>query len=895
MQRRHSVVGRQRQLRALDEAFRQAPAGGRFALVTGAPGSGRTALLDAAADAWSAADVMVLRVPPPADPHDPVAGFAALLHVLREQYGQFANPLLTGPLSAIGAACDSRASSVPHRLLLLAQETAAAIALICRPGPAVLIADDVDANPGLTPALAAAVRSNCLVVAAGTGTARQSSLADTVVELTPLAAESVREILARRHGAPVDEAVLPALTTALGPLAGNPATILQTTDELAGSGRLVVVADHLCLLEPHAPIPLPVDHRLVASVRRRGVVAVRLATMAAVTRFRLNDLPLFADATLGQVDNYGATLDELVADGALLVGPDDVISPSCPAAAARFAAEAGAVTRLHRAYAAAMLRRAGSGVPADRAALADHVTSAGGTMPTGRRTALALAATAAKVMEREPDRAANWLDAALRHAGGAPVDEDLLGWLMRLLMRTGQFARLAEVVRAAPADRADLPAAGVLAAVHAGVPVAEVLSSPPDRRAIAPWADRWLTPAPVVVTGPVGPTTTRSSTGSLDCGPALVTDAEFALVGWAVDGGDPPGPSTEDRPGGADRQQDQLLAAGAAGDLAQVFHLVLGTERYRIPADGPLAAYHRMLSARTRGDLPGVVSAARQVQLTSGRAPALCHLARIWAAESLGLQGRCAEAATWLSSVPDEPPYAALRWWVTNGLAGEPGTTAQARHRLDAARRARERQLAYGSRIGVAQLIVRAAGIAGRFGLVAQGREIVELVDPAAAGGQRFDLGTALLAQALAASDLPAAAEAIGLLRGGGDRVGLAYAALDLGRIAADPLPWLLEALHTAEEIRSPRLRAAAVDSMRARGVRRSRGQTSRAVLSAIETEIIALIRSGRTNRQIAVQMRMSEKTVENYLTRLFARTGCRSRVELVAASITSDTLDIAS
>ena len=40
------------------------------------------------------------------------------------------------------------------------------------------------------------------------------------------------------------------------------------------------------------------------------------------------------------------------------------------------------------------------------------------------------------------------------------------------------------------------------------------------------------------------------------------------------------------------------------------------------------------------------------------------------------------------------------------------------------------------------------------------------------------------------------------------------------------------------------------------------------------------------TNRQIASSVRISEKTVENYLTKLFARTGCRSRLDLAAASL---------
>ena len=68
-----------------------------------------------------------------------------------------------------------------------------------------------------------------------------------------------------------------------------------------------------------------------------------------------------------------------------------------------------------------------------------------------------------------------------------------------------------------------------------------------------------------------------------------------------------------------------------------------------------------------------------------------------------------------------------------------------------------------------------------------------------------------------------------------------------------------------------------------------------RDAFSTVEREIIGLIRRGWTNRQIAVQVRMSEKTVETYLTRLFARTGCRSRVELATANLSGYGLGAAS
>jgi DNA-binding CsgD family transcriptional regulator len=743
-----------------------------------------------------------------------------------------------------------------------------------------------------------------VVAASRTGTGRPAAIAGVVTELAPLDDAAVQEMLSHRYGVPVDEAVLPALRTALGPLAGNPATVLQTTAALAHAGRLVVVRGHLCLLEPQASIPLSADHPLVTGVRRQGASAVRLATMVSTTRFHLDALPLFAEATLGRVDGYGRVLDRLVADGALLVEPDGMLRPRCPALAARFVADAGSATaaRLHRAYAAEMLRQAGSGLPADRATLADHLASAGATLPADRRTAFALVATASEEMQREPQRAADWLDAALRHCDGAPAGAQILTRLLRLLVRTGQFSRLAEVVRAVPDDHPDLAAARALAALHTGAVAGAPPGASPAARPVQGVVDRWLTGIPSAT----NPSVERPYGGSA----SLVADAEFALVEWAFGGGGAEPAAEHTRPAAdgstspADHPgTDQLLVAGAAGDLAHVFHLVLGSGRYRVPLDGPFAAYHRMLASRSQGDLPGVVSAARQVGLTGGWAPVPRRLARLWAAESLALRRDPNEAAAWLASVPDEPPYAALRWWVANGPAGEPASPDEASSRLDSALRAYRVQLRYGSRIGIDRLLVRAAGIAARFGLTGRATEIARLAEaaqPWAEPGRTrttgaLDHGTVLMVRALTDADPAVAVEAVDAIRVRGDRVELGYAVVELGRVVAEPRRWLLEALEIAEEIGSPWLRSAAVDAMRVRGVRRPRGARTRTTLSPIETRIIELIRLGRTNRQIAVGIRMSEKTVENYLTRLFARTGCRSRVELAAASLTCDTLDLAS
>lgn len=54
--------------------------------------------------------------------------------------------------------------------------------------------------------------------------------------------------------------------------------------------------------------------------------------------------------------------------------------------------------------------------------------------------------------------------------------------------------------------------------------------------------------------------------------------------------------------------------------------------------------------------------------------------------------------------------------------------------------------------------------------------------------------------------------------------------------------------------------------------------------LTERERALARLIHEGRTNRQIARTLHISVKTVEAYLTRIYRKTSCSSRVELAVA-----------
>jgi len=86
------------------------------------------------------------------------------------------------------------------------------------------------------------------------------------------------------------------------------------------------------------------------------------------------------------------------------------------------------------------------------------------------------------------------------------------------------------------------------------------------------------------------------------------------------------------------------------------------------------------------------------------------------------------------------------------------------------------------------------------------------------------------------------------------------------------------------------RLRDEAARELRRRGRksgarrRRAPGGEGLAGLSGREREVADLVALGRTNKEIAADLFLSEKTVESHMTRLFGKLGVRSRAEVAEA-----------
>lgn len=101
------------------------------------------------------------------------------------------------------------------------------------------------------------------------------------------------------------------------------------------------------------------------------------------------------------------------------------------------------------------------------------------------------------------------------------------------------------------------------------------------------------------------------------------------------------------------------------------------------------------------------------------------------------------------------------------------------------------------------------------------------------------------------------------------------------GRFEIDELLRAIRGAVRGESYLSPSVAAVAVRL--AREQLRSVGSGGGPALTAREAEVLEAVCTGMTNAQIAAALFLSEKTVKNYLTRIFARLGAHSRAHAVA------------
>ncbi len=97
-----------------------------------------------------------------------------------------------------------------------------------------------------------------------------------------------------------------------------------------------------------------------------------------------------------------------------------------------------------------------------------------------------------------------------------------------------------------------------------------------------------------------------------------------------------------------------------------------------------------------------------------------------------------------------------------------------------------------------------------------------------------------------------------------GHRAKLCWMLLAAGTAVPDPTDLWAEAYTVATEIDSPVLRSQVRRLADERGVRLPLGRPRERRLSEVQTQVVEMVEQGMTNRQIARDLQVSEKTVEN-------------------------------
>ncbi|WP_211840591.1 LuxR family transcriptional regulator [Saccharopolyspora hirsuta] len=340
-----SIEGRDDVLAALRSALRDCEHTPRLVVVRGGAGLGKTRLLEVTARRWRSRGTRVahLRASASAPTRPDQHGVGALVDALRRDFDQFGDCGLVEAISELARFHQCEAAVTGPRFAAVAAELTWAFGRIGSLGPVAVLIDDVLEIPDPIPLLLAARRPGCAVIVSVRDDATPSpaatellGMADDVLDLDELDDEHIARIVGDFDGSAHQ-----ALRTALGPLYGNPGTVLAAVAELAEQGRIIAGDNGFRLVDPAAPIKLPQHHELLRRAARLGHLGPRLLAAAARRgELDVDELPAVADALGADIAECGRTLDLLVEHGLLVSDPRGWLRCLCPALAASAAGHA---------------------------------------------------------------------------------------------------------------------------------------------------------------------------------------------------------------------------------------------------------------------------------------------------------------------------------------------------------------------------------------------------------------------------------------------------------------------------------------------------------------------------------------------------------------------------
>jgi DNA-binding CsgD family transcriptional regulator len=267
--------------------------------------------------------------------------------------------------------------------------------------------------------------------------------------------------------------------------------------------------------------------------------------------------------------------------------------------------------------------------------------------------------------------------------------------------------------------------------------------------------------------------------------------------------------------------------------------------------------------------------------------PALSGVVLALRTELLRGLGLPRESRALAERLPPTAP-AELTVWARAGLDADHGQGAEALRDLADVYGARDRSM-YRAALPL---------VLHRMATIAFGRGDRRVTASAAAALAELDQAAPLaeiltgVVQAYATGDPEPARRAQQLAEAEGAAMLTAEALTARGQVGDDPARTLAAAHAAWERIGAPGRVAGVAAIMRGAGLAvpapgvgaAGVPATGPALLTARERSVAVLVHEGRTNQQIAHALNISVKTVEAYLTRLYRKTSCSSRVELAVA-----------
>ncbi len=730
-----------------------------------------------------------------------------------------------------------------------------------------------------------------------------------VIELEPLDRHEVQALVGGMLGAVPDERVVDA---AFAQSRGNPFLAAESMRALRRSGALTLEHGRAHLSGEVQVESQPSNAALLTRMFGADEAASRLAkVVSAFGRFDLRHLPLAARLTEQGEDEVSETFDRLVREHLLLRSADGGFEFAHGIVRDTVYEEIGPAERrkLHAAIAEELARDRRAGAPLDIAELATHVAEsadpgderavellleAGRTVSVTaplvaaehygrgaellpadsprRAQALALRARALHIGSRASEAAAAGREALATLQPG-PVRRATVALVVNGLTIAGRVAEALEVIEG-ELEREGGPGPLLAQRVH----LLQNAGRSDEALALLPAAlDAYGEAPPPQLIAATHLAVYAGDVGEMELFERLLSD----LDSWAEAGPPERRVIAHETIALVDRRP------GVVGSLEH--HLEAARALRPNPATTSIGGHYETALALLhvlRGEWDEALSLCRSASFVlEQRGAAILaqalHCAECEILTDRGALDEAAAIARALVSLTEEMtnPVAVCNARVQRAL----GKTDEAIELLARQReRSRERRTTWRRPELLAELAETLAAVER----LDESREVAEEVVAAAAVPCRFEWPLAALRlQALLWDDEDAARAY--LERAQAERIPFegARAQLVLGSLEVEPRTHLTDAYRTFDALGAGPWRRRAANALRTRGITVPRpAKREGGTLTEVEAQLVRLVRDGLTNKQIAAALHYSPKTVEVYLSRIYAKTKCSSRVELVRA-----------